>query len=206
MARRKSKIEQTQGCVRLAVVGIALLLILGVAYWLLFAPKKAKVEVTVDDGINLTPEQIEAVKNIGEWELLSVSDEELIDTVSKGFFKDDKLARIYYGTLRFGINLEDVSDGWMQQKGDTVVVKLPPVKLLDRDFIDEARTKSFYETGRWTGEDRQALYTRAYNKMLAHCVTEKNIKEAEENAVKQMKKIMNGMGFDNVEVSVNYEK
>jgi len=200
MASKKNKFELTYGTVKFAVIGLALLLILVVAGWLLFSPKKATVEVAVDDGINLTPEQIQAVKNIGEWELLSVSSEELVDTVSKGIFKDSKLARIYYGTLRFGVNLEDVGEGWMQTRGDTVIVTLPPVKLLDRDFIDEARTKSFYETGRWSNQDRQVLYTRAHRQMLAHCYTKKNLKEAEENAVKQMKKIMGGMGFDNVEV------
>jgi len=196
MVRRKKKTSNTNSTLKLIVAALVLLVVV----WTMLSPKKAAVEVTVDQSINLTPEQIQSIRDIGEWELLSVSDEEMIDTVSKGWIKDSKLARIYYGTLRFGIDLKSAKEGWMQTKGDTVVVTLPKVKLLDRDFIDEARTKSFYESGRWTNQDRQTLYSRAHQQMLAHCYTEKNLQEAEENAVRQMKKILAGMGFDKVEV------
>ena len=81
--------------VLLAVV--ALLAIL----WLGSAVKETTVSVDVDEGINVTPEVIESIEAIGQWEFLSVDDEELVDTIRKGFFSDDKLARIYYGTLRW---------------------------------------------------------------------------------------------------------
>ena len=41
-------------------------------------------------------------------------------------------------------------------------VALPKIELLDKDFIDEARTKAFIETGSWTDADRDSLYHRAY--------------------------------------------
>ena len=51
--------------------------------------------VSVDDKIDVTPAIITSMKEIGEWEFLSVTDEELVDTTRKGFLRDDKLVRIY---------------------------------------------------------------------------------------------------------------
>lgn len=40
-----------------------------------------------------------------------------------------------------------VTGEWAQAHGDTVTLRLPAVHLLDKNFIDEARTKVFYESG-----------------------------------------------------------
>ena len=57
--------------------------------------KGNSVEVVTNDKIDITPTQIEQIRSIGQWEFLSISDEELIDTVRHGFFSDDELVRIY---------------------------------------------------------------------------------------------------------------
>jgi len=113
--------------------------------WLVQSVKKTEVSIDVDEQINVTPEQIESIKAIGEWEFLAIADEELVDTVRKGIFSDDQLVRIYYGTVRLGINMHQVEPGWMKASGDSIEVTLPKIDLLDRDFIDEARTKSYQE-------------------------------------------------------------
>lgn len=148
----------------------------------------------------LSPTQIKSIESIGQWEFLSVSDEELVDTTRHGFFGDDKLVRIYYGTLRLGIDMKDVKEGWMEADKDTIVCTLPPIKLLDNNFIDEAKTKSFFETGKWTGQDRQAMYERAYCAMKKRCLSSSNITTAENNAQSQFFKMLKTMGFSNVKV------
>ena len=70
--------------------------------WLTVSFKKTEVSIDVDQKINVTPEQIESIKAIGEWEFLSIADEEMVDTVRKGIFSDDHLVRIYYGTIHLG--------------------------------------------------------------------------------------------------------
>ncbi|MGM9733723.1 MAG: DUF4230 domain-containing protein [Prevotella sp.] len=162
--------------------------------------KEAKLEVVSDNTIDITPEIIQSIKSIGEWEFLSIADEEMVDTVRKGVFSDDHLVRIYYGRLRIGINMHHVGPRWIVTNGDSVTVTLPKVGLLDNDFIDETSTKSFYESGRWSAADREAMYKRAYQKMKRNCLTPKNIREAEQNAEAQMKKIMTQIGFKAVEV------
>jgi len=203
MNRETTSITST---LRWASRALLLLVIVLVAWWLLFSEKDNHVGLQVDDGINLTPEQIQSVKDIGEWEFLSVRDEELVDTVRKGFLSTDQLVRIYYGTLRLGINMHDVEPGWIEASGDTVTLTLPAVRLLDRDFIDEARTKAFYESGKWTGHDREALYRKAHRMMLAHCLTPANLRTAESNADAQFRRMMKGMGFNHVNIRFKPQK
>ena len=168
--------------------------------WLVQSVKKTEVSIDVDEQINVTPEQIESIKAIGEWEFLAIADEELVDTVRKGIFSDDHLVRIYYGTVRLGINMHQVEPGWIKASGDSIEVTLPKIGLLDRDFIDEARTKSFHESGRWKAEDREALYKKAYQKMLRHCVTPENIRSAQQNGDAQFRHMMKTMGYEHIKI------
>lgn len=179
---------------------LALIAFIIVFSWLMFCEKDNSVEIGVDDKINETPTQIESIRDIGEWEFLSISNEELVDTVRKGLFRDDHLVRIYYGTLRLGINMHQASPNWLTVSGDTVTAILPKVGLLDKNFIDEARTKSFYESGSWKPKDREALYKKAYNQMLKRCLTPANLNTARENAEAQFRSMLLSMGYKHVEV------
>jgi hypothetical protein len=177
---------------------LALVAFILVFWWLAFAEKDNHLELGANSDINVTPQQIQLIKDIGEWEFLSVSNEELVDTVRKGLFSDDHLVRIYYGTLRLGIDLSKAKKGWIKTQGDSVMVTLPKIGLLDKDFIDEARTKSFYESGSWTARDREALYQKARRLMLARCMTPANQKVAQENAEAQFQKMLKALGYQNI--------
>lgn len=177
---------------------LALTAFILVFVWLVFFEKNNTIELGVDDRIGDTPTQIESMRAIGEWEFLSVSNEELVDTVRKGLLSDDHLVRIYYGTLRLGINMHQARPHWLTVSGDTATAVLPKVGLLDKNFIDEARTKSFYESGSWQESDREALYKKAYRMMLQRCMTPTNLKAAEENAEAQFRKMLLALGYKNV--------
>ena len=181
------------------LLGISLIIV--AAFWFRSCTKDDYIEIGADDTIDATPTQIQSIKAIGEWEFLSINLEELTDTVRKGFFSDDELARIYYGTLRLGINMHQVEPGWLTAEGDSVSLSLPPVALLDRDFIDEARTKPFFETGTWKPEDREALYRQARERMLQHGLTKENLTAAEDNAREQITSLMRAMGFRKVTIT-----
>ena len=182
---------------------IVVLLIAGF-FWLRGASKNNYIDFGTSEAIDLTPTQIQSMKAIGEWEFLSVSTEELVDTVRKGIFTDDELVRIYYGTLRLGVNMQKVGDDWIQTSGDSITLTLPKIELLDKEFIDEARTKSFYERGSWKPADRDALYQKAYRQMLSHSMTKENLQAAEANASQQMHDIMRALGYQHV--SVTFQK
>lgn len=190
----------------LIVIGIvAVVLIAGFAlvYWML---NSNTASLSAKERVELSPTQIESIKAIGQWEFLSISDEEIVDTVRHGFFGDDELVRIYSGTLRLGIDLSDTEDGWLRTDGDTLRVLLPDVKLLDEHFLDEASSRSFYESGTWSQSDRKALANKARRKMLARCLTPANIAAAEQNATAQFHQMLRSMGFQNVSIRFNERK
>ena len=156
--------------------------------------------IAKNEKIDITPLQIRSIEQIGEWSFLEINDEELVDTVRHGFFSDDKLVRIYYGTLRLGINLKEAHEGWLAFEGDTLCAVLPPIRLLDNNFIDEARTRSFIESGKWTHQDRKAMYDRAALMMRRRCLTRANYQTARSNAKAQFEQMLRSMGYDKVKV------
>ena len=185
---------------------VAVIVVTGIVWRLTDEVKDAKLEVVSDNKIDITPEVIQSIKSIGEWEFLSIADEEMVDTTRKGIFSDDHLVRIYYGQLSLGVNMHKVGPRWIEVAGDSVTVTLPKVELLDNDFIDEARTKSFYESGKWSAADREAMYRRAYSLMKRNCLTPKNIRAAQNNAEAQMQNIMKSLGFRAVTVKFDNNK
>lgn len=181
----------------IAVIGIA-------TWWLADKNKDNSISIGTNQQIDITPTQIQSIKNIGQWAFLTINDEEMIDTVRTGFFSDDQLVRIYYGTLQLGIDMNDTSDEWITRSNDSIVILLPEVRLLDKNFIDEARTRSFMESGKWTSADRHALYRRAQAAMIRRCVTPANLRSAEQQAATQFDELMRAMGFNNV--IIRFEK
>ncbi len=182
---------------------VTLLLLTVVAFaaiWLYQGVRQTEVSLGADQRIDLTPQQIQSIKDIGQWEFLSVSDEQLVDTTRRGIFSDDHLVRIYYGTMRLGIDMRQLKTGWIQREGDSLTIILPSIGLLDRDFIDEARTRSFHESGRWTAQDREALLKRAYQRMLQHGMTDQNIESARQNGEALFRQMMRSMGFEHVHI------
>lgn len=187
----------TNPLLQIAIIAVAIIFVVTGLYWL---NKDNSISIEENKKIDLTPTMIKSIEDIGEWEFLQVNDEELTDTTRHGFFGDDELTRIYYGTLRLGINLHEAKKDWIMVDNDTIKATLPPIKLLDTDFIDEARTKPFSESGTWTDKDRKILYDKAYNAMKTRCMTTDNINKAKENAMKQFSKMLHSMGFENVKI------
>lgn len=176
--------------VYLFLAAVCVVLVVVAVLWTCNGIKNASISLGTNDRIDYTPNIVDRMKAIGQWEFLAISDEELIDTVRKGFFSDDELVRIYYGKLRLGIDLSTCSNDWIRQEKDTVYVTIPEIKLLDYNFIDEARTKSFFESGKWSNADRQAMYDRARGRMLKRCMSPENMKIARENAREQVQKML----------------
>lgn len=169
---------------------IVAVLVIAAVWWLYVKISQTFVSYDVQEGIDDTPTVVTRVREIGQWEFLAVNDEELIDTVRKGFFSDDELVRIYYGTLRLGIDFSQCTDEWVIREGDSIRIDLPQVKLLDENFLDEARTKSFFEKGKWTNADRQAMAGRARAAMRRRCLTQENMDRAQHNAEQEINRFV----------------
>ena len=159
------------------------------------------VQLVSSNAIDLTPTQIRSIERIGRWEFLAISDEELVDTLrNRTFQKDDRLVRIYHGTLRLGVDLARCEEGWVQTLGDTVRLTLPPIQLLSDNFIDEARTRSFYERGTWDARAKEQMYQKAARQMKQRCLSHANIQQAQDNARTQFTSLFRTFGFAHVNI------
>jgi len=179
------------------VLFLVIAIIVGIAY-IYHGLKSSSVSLAVNETIDNTPICVERMRQIGEWEFLCINDEEVVDTTRKRLFKDDELTRIYTGKLRLGIDMKEMKDDAIKRQGDSLVITLPEVKLLDEKFIDEAATKSFYESGSWDGADYELLYKKAQRQMKEHCLTEENLNIARENGKSQFLKMLSVLKIEKV--------
>lgn len=164
---------------------------------------EAPIALTIDsdNSIDLTPAQVTSIRRIGKWEFLSMQMEEIIDTTHSRFLlADEELVRIYRGTIRLGIDTDALTDNWLTVHGDTAIVLLPPIRQLNKRFIDEAQTQTFYETGPWSNKARERMYREAERRMLARLRRSKARQQAEENGREQVTALMRAFGFRTVEV------
>ncbi len=182
------------------LLAVAVALAIVAALWLLWRNTENTLTMEPDQRIDLTPQQIQSIRDIGQWEFLAISDEELVDTMRRTLLGRDQLSRIYYGTLRIGIDMNKLQENWIQVHGDSVVLTLPPVGLLDERFIDEARTQSFHESGKWTALDREAMYQRARRRMMHHGLSAQNLNSARMNAEAQFRQLFTAMGFSHIDI------
>lgn len=160
------------------------------------------LSLTTQQDIDQTPIEINSIRRIGQWEFLSIKTEELVDSVKKGFFFDDRIVCIYRGNLSLGIDMEKCDSTWISaQKGDSIALRLPAVGLLDQNFINEAETNVFFEEGNWNEKEKEELYQKARRKMLQRAYSKENRLTAEQQARIQITQLMNSMGFSHVSIS-----
>lgn len=161
-----------------------------------------KVSIESDHRISPTPALVCSIKGIGQWEFLSVQMEEMVDTTHERFLlSNEQLIRIYRGTIRLGIDLDKTEKDWFKTQGDTAILHLPPIQQLNARFIDEANTRTFYETGTWNSKAREELYQRARNRMLKRLRTSNAYAQAEANGREQVEALIHSLGFRHVEIS-----
>lgn len=183
---------------------LVLIVIVGVALFFGFKNFKFSTAST-----SVTATRIDQVKEIGQWEFLTVYAEEMVDTQSvkhNRFWMDShkELVRIYSGTLRFGLDLKkDTKENWIVAQGDTVTAVLPHTHLLDERFLDEAATRSVIENGSWSHADKGALYNKAVRIFKQKYLTKENLQRADEQARTQVETLLRNLGFKHITVTTN---
>ena len=85
----------------------------------------------------------------------------------------------------------------------TASLKLDTVRLNGKLVYHSkmtARTKAFYESGKWSAREREALYRKARRQMLRHSLTPQNLQTARENGEMQFQQMFKAMGYKTVVV------
>lgn len=159
----------------------------------------SEVALSHTGAIARTATQLTDVRLIGQWEALNISCEEMVDTFEEHFFGDKELVKIYTGTMRLGVDFGGEAADRLSVRGDTAVVRLPRVRLLNPDFIDEARTRTFYERGRWGAEANRALCEKARMAMLRRNLTPAQLGMAADNVRRRLRETLMAFGYGDVE-------
>lgn len=198
------------------VLAVTCLIIMAALSWRIYSRLERGVklfETTHSETIETTPEEIRAIRDIGEWEFLSVSTEELIERHEAHTFGDRHLVRIYRGTLRIGIDMKRADADWFvadstdsQTQHRTAILTLPPIALLDSNFIDEARTTTFYEKGTFSARAKEEMLLQAAQKMKRRTLTSQNINMAQRGAEEQFTKLFKSLGYKNVIIRYKDDK
>lgn len=67
------------------LASLAIIAVVVCMVWFCNATKESTLSFSSNEEIDFTPTIVERMRSIGQWEFLSISDEELIDTVRTGF-------------------------------------------------------------------------------------------------------------------------
>ena len=96
---------------RIAVALVCVVAAVFAVRWAAMQVRQLSAGSAVKDksSVFLSATQIKSIRDIGQWELLCINDEEYVDTVRRRLIADDHLVRIYYGTLRLGLDLSDLN-------------------------------------------------------------------------------------------------
>lgn len=167
------------------------------------------IAVTHNTTIERTPEEIRAIRDIKEWEFLAVQTEELVEHHEAHTFGDKHLVKVFRGTLRIGINMQQADDQWFRADSSachlgappTAILTLPDIQLLDENFIDEPNSTTFYEEGTMSAKAKEALLNKAADAMKARALQPDNMEVARQAARDQFTKIFKALGFGEVEIN-----
>lgn len=188
-------------CSAIAILAVIAAIVIGLLLWKGLQQAIPSITISERREIGLLPTQIQSICDIGQWEFLSIDDEELVDTMRSGFLFDDHLVCIYRGTLRLGIDMQEIREENISVSDDSLSISLPQVSLLDDRFIDEARTEIFFESGQWSAYAHDELYHRAKEQMKARALTAENRNRTQQLAEQQIRQLFQAMGYKHVAVT-----
>ncbi len=188
-------------CSAIASLAVIAAIVIGLLLWKGLQQAIPSITISERREIGLLPTQIQSIRDIGQWEFLSIDDEELVDTMRSGFLFDDHLVCIYRGTLRLGIDMQEIREENISVSDDSLSISLPQVSLLDDRFIDEARTEIFFESGQWSAYAHDELYHRAKEQMKARALTAENRNRTQQLAEQQIRQLFQAMGYKHVAVT-----
>ena len=111
---------------------------------------------------------------------------------------------IYPGRIDIGFDLTKCEEDWIVTDGDTVIVSLPPVEILNKDawYIDETKKQTPIEDGTWTTADYNTMAQRANALIKRTCELEDCYKQAETQGFKVVTNLLRSFGYKNLKINI----
>lgn len=115
---------------------------------------------------------------------------------------------IYPGRVDIGFDLSKCEDNWITMEGDTAIVNLPAVEILNKDnwLIDETKKRTPIETGKWSSTDYDKMARRANAMIKRNCELDNCYVLAEEQGFKVVSNLLNALGYDNIKINIQHRE
>ena len=154
--------------------------------------------------IEETPVIIQQVKNIAQMFTQTFYDEYVYDTGvmrTPIFNQDKRLIFIAKGEVIAGFDLSDLSEKSVIRRDRSIVVKLPPARVLDV-VINPSGFETFSEEGEITFEESKKYHEDA-RRILEHNARQKGIlKNSAEQGREMLEKFFRLLGFETVDIII----
>lgn len=190
----ESKTKSQSSRIQISGCSTVLLIVFGFLIFLYFKCEKP-IEVDENNKTVIGPTIISQIKGNGDLCLREIHAEEL--GIIKGI--TGKLIKRYHGTIRLGVKLENISDNCIKYDSakNKLTCYLPKITMLDSDFIDESKTETLCDDAitRFSNNDLNQCFEQARQKMIDNNFTPENIKIAEDQGIKEIKKIIDNNNF-----------
>ncbi len=133
---------------------------------------KKKLDSLMDQPTKLENLQIGELKLLMQMVPLNVHDDFKIQKVKEHWYGDDKIIGSYISNTNIGIDFADTIENWAMKRGDTLFLKLPAVKVLNKD--GKVIEKSNYPicSGGWTDQELKQMEDSANTYFLDKAKTE----------------------------------
>jgi len=153
--------------------------------------------------------QITDLSKTAKLKVLSIYKEVIISQYrqERGFLfsqNEYQIHSIYPGRLDIGFDLTKCEDNWIVTDGDTIIVSLPPVEILNKDawYIDETKKQTPIEDGTWTTADYNMMAQRANALIRRTCELEDCYKQAEIQGFKVVSNLLKTFGYTNLKIDI----
>lgn len=117
---------------------------------------------------------------------------------------DEEIHVVYPGRIDIGFDLSKCQDDWLQLRGDSTLVHMPAVEILNKNSNYTGLADVKIEVGKWTAADMEALHRRANAQMLRSCEAEDCYRRAEELGAKALSDLLTTFGYKNITVSIDH--
>lgn len=111
-----------------------------------------------------------------------------------------ELVLIVKGKATAGINLKNLPDSNVYVKDDSVSLKLPRPTITDF-FINPSDTETFYELGKWTGDEVTAIKAIARRRLQEEATRQNLLEKAADKAHEVLTDFLKASGFTRITIS-----
>jgi hypothetical protein len=117
---------------------------------------------------------------------------------------NDEIHVVYPGRIDLGFDLSKCQDDWLTVQGDSTLVHMPAVEILNKNSNLTGLADVKIEVGKWQVADMNLLHDRANAQMLRSCEAEDCYRRAEELGAKALTELLSSFGYQNITVSIDH--